>query len=102
MGTERTTFAALMTKWTWRPIRNCPGRYLMAGVPSDLPPQALVRSGDVILEFRVETAPDKVLVVQLVDGGVITYEWTDGRYVHTLNDPEGFSRKLRQLGIGLP
>jgi hypothetical protein len=74
----------------------------MTGVPSDLPVQALVGSGDVVFEFCVETAPDKVLVVELVDGGVITYERTDGTYVHTLNDPEGFSRKLRQLGIRLP
>lgn len=91
-----------MTKRTWRPIRNCPGRYVMVGVPSDLPVQALVGSGNVVFEFRVETAPDKVLVVQLVDGGVITYERTDGTHVHTLNNAEGFLRKLRQLGIRIP
>jgi hypothetical protein len=102
MGTERKTFAALMTKWSWRPIRNCPGRYVMTGAPSDRPPQALVGSGDVVFGFRVETAPDKLLVVELVDGGLVTYERTNGTYVHTLNDPEGFLRKLRQLGIGLP
>jgi hypothetical protein len=91
-----------MTAWKWKAIRNCPGRYVLSGVPADLPLRALAGSDVERLEFDAETASDKVVVVRLADGGLITYERADGTCVHTLNDPEGFSRKLRQLGIVLP
>lgn len=44
-------------------------------------------------------ANDPVLVVELEDGGIISYQQADGRMIHTLNTPEGFSRKLQQLKI---
>ncbi len=99
---ERVTRVELMARWKWRAIRNCPGRYVLSGVPADLPLKALIGPNAEKLEFRVEAAFDKVVVVRLVDGGLITYERADGTCVHTLNDPQGFSRKLQQLGIMLP
>ena len=51
--------------------------------------------------FVSPEAKDDVLVVPLEDGGLISYRQTDGRLFHTLNTPEGFSRKLHQLGITL-
>ena len=33
------------------------------------------------------------------DGGVISYAWPDGRFVHTIGDVDGFARKLAQLGL---
>jgi len=51
--------------------------------------------------FSSLEAKDSVLVVPLTDGGLIAYRQTDGRLIHTLNTPEGFSRKLHQLGITL-
>jgi 2-polyprenyl-3-methyl-5-hydroxy-6-metoxy-1,4-benzoquinol methylase len=42
-----------------------------------------------------------VYVVVLDGGGLISYRHADGRFVHTLNTPEGFGRKLDQLGIRL-
>jgi len=51
--------------------------------------------------FSSLKAKDCVLVVPLKDGGIISYRQTDGRLIHTLNTPEGFSRKLHQLGITL-
>jgi len=50
----------------------------------------------------VEKARDTVLVAPLDRGGVISYQRADGSFVHTLNTPEGFARKLAQLGIILP
>jgi hypothetical protein len=35
-------------------------------------------------------------------GGLISYARGDGSYLHTLNTPDGFARKLRQLGIPVP
>jgi len=44
-------------------------------------------------------APDQILVLPLPDGGLITYLKPAGHLLHTLNTPEGFIRKLRQLGL---
>jgi len=51
--------------------------------------------------FSSLEAKDTVLVIPLTDGGLIAYQQTDGRLIHTLNTPDGFSRKLHQLGITL-
>ncbi len=96
------TFADLMTRWTWRPIRNCPGRYTLSGPPRSLTSRELAGPDAESLVFNVHNAPDTVVVTPLADGGLISYRRRDGTYVHTLNDPEGFSRKLGQLGIVLP
>jgi phage baseplate assembly protein gpV len=89
----------LTTAWTWRPIPNCPGRFVLVDAAPDLAPRALV-GGDVPLEeFRVPTARDAVIVARFADGGLISYRRTNGTYVHTLNTPEGFARKLQQLGV---
>lgn len=49
--------------------------------------------------FSSPQANDPVLVVELEDGGIISYQQADGRVIHTLNTPKGFSRKLQQLKI---
>jgi len=95
------TFDELMTRSSWKPIRNCPGRYILSAVPSDIAPEDLLGPGVQMAEFQVEAARDKVVVAQLDKGGLISYARADGSYLHTLNTPEGFERKLRQLGISL-
>jgi hypothetical protein len=52
-------------------------------------------------EFLVPSARDRVIVVPLRSGGLISYKRSDGTYVHTLNTADGFARKLAQLGIEL-
>jgi hypothetical protein len=52
--------------------------------------------------FSSPVAKDRVFVWPLQNGGLISYEQPDGHCIHTLNTPEGFSRKLSQLGITLP
>ena len=87
----------LLTELSWRPIPGCPGRLVHDGLSErsveDLaglavPPK--VRSSAV--------ARDPLMIVQLSDGGLISYCKPDGRYLHTLATPEAFLRKLRQLG----
>ena len=96
------TFADLFGRWPWRPIPNCPGRFvlspsLFAGPPGDL-------SGDVAAagaELQGTAARDPVVVTPLEEGGLISYRKPDGGFLHTLNTVEGFGRKLEQLGIEL-
>ena len=95
---ERATYASLLAAGPWRALRYCPGRSVWQG-PSGLTPADLAGADARVQIFRVEAAPDPVHVVALADGGLISYARPDGRFVHTLNTPEGFARKLEDLGI---
>lgn len=99
MASSPPTFADLLAATTWQPIPNCPGRYRLRPRGVTPPLAALVGAAAPIREYRVPAARDVVLVVRLVDGGVISYRRSDGSCLHTLNDTDGFARKLAQLGI---
>ncbi len=94
------TYASIQSAGSWRPLRHCPGRSIWEGA-SDRRPSDLVGAVVAVRVFRVPTAADPVHVAPLDEGGLISYEKADGRFVHTLNTPEGFARKLEQLGIRL-
>jgi hypothetical protein len=96
------TFEQLMRDRHWKPIRNCPGRYVLHGAHRNLRPQDLLGDSLEIREHLPDAARDAVLVCALDDGGLISYRRTDGSFLHTLNTPEGFQRKLSQLGINSP
>ena len=96
------SFDELKTKWDWKPIHNCPGRYILSGPLGALPPEGLLgHAAAQFSEFRVAQAKDIVVVARLRDGGLISYKRADGTYLHTLNTSAGFERKLMQLGIEL-
>ncbi len=98
----KTTFQELWARWPWRPIRNCPGRFVLPWTEQPIWFEVLLDCSCIPQAFSSPAAKDPVLVVPLEDGGLISYRQTDGRLIHTLNTPEGFSRKLQQLGIALP
>ena len=52
-----------------------------------------------VREYRSPHAADAVSVAVIEGGGLISYRKADGRFIHTLNTPEGFRRKLEQLEI---
>lgn len=93
------TFNELMARWSWKPIRNCPGRYVLKAAPAALSPADLLGPDIEASTFQVAGARDLVVVVALDEGGLISYKRTDGAYLHTLNTAEGFARKLLSLGI---
>ena len=93
------TFEELRAKWNWKAIPHCPGRFRLVGVRPDLPSEALFGCEMAFSEFTVEAAHDTVVVATFDGGGLISYKRGDGTYVHTLNTPEGFTRKMGQLGI---
>ncbi|MBS1795386.1 MAG: hypothetical protein JSS81_16130 [Acidobacteria bacterium] len=96
------TFEELHAQWDWRPIRNCPGRFVRRGGASTATPAEIVGEDVELREFRVANAVDPVVVIRFDDGGgLISYQKPDGRFLHTLNTPEGFARKLAQFGIEL-
>ena len=94
------SFDQLFKERDWRPIRNCPGRYVLRETSDRLSPADILGEAGIVSEHRVQSAQDTVLVLRLEDGGgLISYRRDDGSLLHTLNTPEGFERKLRQLEI---
>jgi hypothetical protein len=92
------TFDELMAERPWKPIRDCPGRYVLP--PTLEAPASLAGVDSPLREYRLATARDPIVVMTFDDGGgLISYRRADNRYIHTLNTPEGFARKLEQLGI---
>jgi hypothetical protein len=95
-------FEDLLRRWGGEPIPNCPGRFVLRGAPASLPPHELLGPDASVANYRVPGARDAVLVARFGDGGLISYRRSDGTYLHTLNTPEGLTRKLSQLGIDSP
>jgi len=94
-------FEDLRAKWTWPPISECPGRFVLVADDPRLAVEELA-GGDLEVErYRAAGVRDEVLVARIAGGWVILYRRSDGTYVHTLNTYEGFARKLAQLGIDL-
>ncbi len=98
--TRPPTVASFLAAGDWRPIPNCPGRYLFNGVGNPTLADLIGPHADVGI-FHTSRAADPVHVVVLPGGGLISYAKPGGRFVHTLNTAEGFARKLEQLGIPL-
>jgi hypothetical protein len=96
------TFDQLLERWDWKPIRNCPGRFILSKAKAHLTPQELLGERVDPAVYHPSAAKDTVLVVPLDGGGLISYKKQDGSFLHTLNTPEGFERKLLQLHIRLP
>ena len=97
----KTTFQELWCRWPWRPIRNCPGRFILPWTEQPISFEVLLDYSCAPQASSSPVAKDPVFVVLLEDGGLISYRQTDGRLIHTLNTQEGFSRKLQQLEITL-
>lgn len=105
----------LYKAFDWRMIPKCTGRYTCRDqntVPHLTPAKLLEQASDIDhtlwreYEFKLPDRSDKVQVIALDDDnrtGIISYvkEVENGgiRYVHTLNAPSGFQRKLEAIGI---
>ncbi|MER3423928.1 MAG: hypothetical protein C4293_12530 [Nitrospiraceae bacterium] len=103
IGSRRkpVTVQQLLGRWAWKPIRNCPGRFVLMTDQKQISLETLLGGHCRAQTFASDAAKDTVIVVPLEDGGLISYAHRDGKYVHTLNTAEGFARKLSQLGIRL-
>lgn len=99
MKSQTVTFDELFARFNWKPIRNCPGRYTLAGGASKQTMTEILGVDLPIFEYQTETAADTVLVAEFENGGLISDRKNEGSFPHTLNDASGSARKLAQLGI---
>ena len=93
------TFHTVWSRWPWKPISHCPGRFVLPFQEGQWSFEELLGRPCTPHDHDSPVAPDRVLVWPLIDGGLISYLKPDGRLLHTLNTQEGFIRKLTQLGI---
>ena len=102
--TDSTFFNKLFRQWSWKPIRNCPGRFILTGRAVRTSAVAMAGTGLSAYKFSSRHAPDKITVVKFSDGsgGLISFGKEHDRFLHTLGDSDGFERKLRQLEIACP
>lgn len=96
------TVASLTARYGARPIRGCPGRAVLRVESSVrlrdlLDPTLPIHSYD-----ELPSARDAVHVARLADGGVVSFRRPDGSWVHTVNTPEGFRRRLARFGLAEP
>lgn len=92
----------LLATGNWEEIPNCPGRYVLKGARVSTSPAEIIGEEAETFEFQTDRARDTVVVARISGGGLISYKRKDGSFLHTLNTPEGFRRKLDQLGIDPP
>lgn len=93
------SFEDLLATARWRPIRDCPGRFVLCGPPTTATPRDLAGPEVCVEEYRVACTPDRVLVARLPGGGLLSFLKPDGRFVHTLNTEDGLRRRLARLGL---
>lgn len=94
-----TSFRRLYQAHHWREIPRCPGRFVATDIDERTSLARLLGPGVQTRRFNPAKARDTVLVAEIDGGGVISYLRADGTYLHTLNTPGGFRRKLADLGI---
>jgi hypothetical protein len=99
--TDIPDFNTILSRYSWKPIHGCPGRYVSGSGMSHLTVFDLVGRHVTVSRLILTKAEDPVHVTALRDGGIISYEKDDGSFVHTLNTTSGFRRKLKELGITL-
>jgi hypothetical protein len=103
MPLEPTIFDQIFDKWDWSEIRHCPGRFIFAEGRSKLSSEEIIGIKIEVYKFRSEKITDETLVVRFdTGGGLISYIKEDDQFLHSLNNEDGFRRKLRQLEIVLP
>jgi len=110
-------FLALYSQFRWKMIPNCTGRYTCRDhkIVSLLTPLKLIESTsnrDSFEQYRFTFATDKrkdsIIVIPFSNDkstGLISYIKHDSdsadeiKYVHTLNSPSGFQRKLEAIDV---
>lgn len=91
--------AQVMSRAAWQPLPNVPGRFMLADPRQSLTVRDLVGQAATLHVIDSETTSDRILVVPLEGGGLISTRREDGHEVHTLNSDSEFRRRLLQLGI---
>ena len=89
-------FDLLKSNYVWNPIRNCPGRFILADGVISLSIQDLIGVDIDVYENVFKNTADPVSYCYFKGGGLISYKKPEG-YLHTLCNQEGMERKMAML-----
>ncbi|WP_339731365.1 hypothetical protein [uncultured Gimesia sp.] len=90
----------LLKRFKWEQIPNTKGRFTLSPSEKSLSVEALIDSEEVQIKQYPSAHPDELIhVVELEDGGLISYQRKDATCIHTLNSKNMFKRKQWELGI---
>jgi hypothetical protein len=92
-------FDTLKNKYLWKEIYGCPGRFILKNEDKKLTVEELLKEDLTVNSFKTEKTTDEVLIVRFKGGGLISYKKPDNTCTHTLNNEEGFIKKLKMLEI---
>lgn len=92
-------FNTLKSKYIWKEIYGCPGRFILKNTDKKISIEKLLNENVKVNSLKSENAPDEVLIVRFKDGGLISYKKSDNTFIHTLNNEEGFKKKVQMLKI---
>ena len=103
MPNDSTIFQQVFERWAWKPIRNCPGRYIFAPGAVSLTVNEIASGDFFVFDAESDVVPDTFLVMKFGDdsGGLISYRKSENSFLHTLGDEAGFLKKLKQLKVNL-
>jgi hypothetical protein len=89
----------LMARFSWEQMSGQQGRFVLADA-SD-PPSLGALTGDGVPSRRVPSISggDEIHLVPFDDGGLISYLRENGQWLHTLNTPRAFKRRVWDLGL---
>ncbi|UJR32425.1 hypothetical protein I4U23_019887 [Adineta vaga] len=103
MENDEFSFDKLFKLYSWKEIKNCPGRYLLNKEDNQrlhtVLPNEFLNNQTSIHIFTSEMCPDRIHIGKFINGGLLSYEKSDGTYVHTLNNSSGLTRKMNHLNI---
>ena len=91
------SFAKIFSEHTWKPILNCPGRYIGGHSTKHLNFRDL--SGCTESIYKSSCCRDIVYCAKISGGGIISYLQSDGSLIHTLCDESGYERKMLEILI---
>jgi hypothetical protein len=103
MENQDPSFSKLFSLYSWKEIRNCPGRYILSKEDNQqlrlVSPNTILNDQIPIEIFTSNICRDRIHIGKLSDGGLLSYEQSDGYFVHTLNNISGLKRKMNHLNI---
>jgi hypothetical protein len=103
MADPTVSFDHLFQLYSWKEIPNCPGRYVLSKQDhrrlETVTPTTILDNQVPVEIFASEVCRDRVHVAKFLDGGLLSYEKSDGTFVHTLNNLSGLARKMKHLNI---
>ena len=90
----------LLKRFKWEQIPDTNGRFTLRQKEEQVSVESLIDSTDVeIKQYPSANPQESIYVVELEDGGLISYERKDAAFIHTLNSLKMFKKKLWELGI---